>query len=268
MVIVSNETQHGRNIAYSCNTKSLNCVLEQLLNINRIFFWSDGCASSFWSRYVFYSFLFYPQDVTLSREYGEAHHFKDPHDGIGGSMKRKVYQDVSSNQIVITSAKHFTQYANEICYSVILSLDKTDITDVDVTNAVYIPGTKVSNLIKGVNYVFKTGNTPNSDETDSLPVNETSAIPIPFIGDLYVIKYLFNKKECLNYLGLIQEIVGEEFEVQSLKKACEKAFTVKEGDTDLIPVNLVTKIVTDGDFSVNNRQQYILNEPLTSELDM
>ena len=42
---VSNETQHERNIAYSCNTKSLNCVLEQLPNINRIFFWSDGCAS-------------------------------------------------------------------------------------------------------------------------------------------------------------------------------------------------------------------------------
>ena len=206
--------------------------------------------------------------MTLSRDYGEAHHFKGPYDRIGGSMKGKLYQDVSSNQIVITSAKHFPQYANEVCYSVILSLDKTDITDVDVTNAVYIPGTKVSNLIKGVNYVFKTDNTPNSDETDSLPVNETSAIPIPFIGDLYVIKYLINKKECLNYLGLIQEIVGEEFEVQSLKKTCEKAFTVKESDTDLIPVNLVTKIVTDGDFSVNNRQQYILNEPLTIELDM
>ena len=68
--------------------------------------------------------------------------------------------------------------------------------------------------------------------------------------------------------GLIQEIVGEEFQVQFLKKAGEKNFTVKEGDTDLIPVNLVTKIVTDGDFLVNNRQQYMLNEPLTIELDM
>ena len=68
--------------------------------------------------------------------------------------------------------------------------------------------------------------------------------------------------------SLIQEIVGEEFQLQFLKKAGEKTFTVKEGDTDLIPVNLVTKIVTDGDFLVNNRQQYILNEPLTIELDM
>ena len=68
--------------------------------------------------------------------------------------------------------------------------------------------------------------------------------------------------------SLIQEIVGEEFQLQFLKKTGEKTFTVKEGDTDLIPVNLVTKIVTDGDFLVNNRQQYILNEPLTIELDM
>ena len=68
--------------------------------------------------------------------------------------------------------------------------------------------------------------------------------------------------------SLIQEIVEEEFQLQFLKKTGEKTFTVKEGDTDLIPVNLVTKIVTDGDFLVNNRQQYILNEPLTIELDM
>ena len=51
----------------------------------------------------------------------------------------------------------------------------------------------------------------------------------------------------MTYLGLIQEIVREKFQVQFLKKAGEKTFTIK-GDTDLIPVNLVTKIVTDCDF--------------------
>ena len=180
----------------------MSCILEQLPNINRIFFYSDGCASQFWSRYVFYLFIFYPQDVTLSWYYGKAHHFKGPDDGIGGSVKRKVYQDVSSNRIVVTSGKDFAQCANEVCNSVILYLEKTDITEVDVTNAVYIPDTKVSNLIKGINYVFKNDDTQNSDETDSLDVNEASAILILFIGDLAVIKYLFNKKKCLTYLGL------------------------------------------------------------------
>ena len=66
VVMVSNETQYERNIAYSCNIKLLNFILEQLPNINRIFFWSDGFTSQFRSRYVFYSFLSHSQDVTLS----------------------------------------------------------------------------------------------------------------------------------------------------------------------------------------------------------
>ena len=41
VVIVSNETQHECNIAYLCNLKLLNFILEQLPNINQIFFWSD-----------------------------------------------------------------------------------------------------------------------------------------------------------------------------------------------------------------------------------
>ena len=114
----------------------------------------------------------------LSWEYGEAQHFKDPHDGIGGSSKWKVYQDISSNWIVTTSAKHFPQYANVVCNSVILYLDF-------YTNSPY---KKVSNLIKGVNYVFTNDDTPNSDETDGLAVNETSVILIPSIGDLAVTK--------------------------------------------------------------------------------
>ena len=81
-------------------------------------------------------FISYPQDVTLSPDYGKAHYFKGPHDEIGGSVKRKVYQDVSSNRSVITSAEDFVQYAHEFCNSDILYLDKTDIAEVDVTNTV------------------------------------------------------------------------------------------------------------------------------------
>ena len=44
----------------------------------------------------------------------------------------------------------------------------------------------MSNLIKGVNYVFTNDDTPNSDETNSLAVNETNVILIPSIGDLAV----------------------------------------------------------------------------------
>lgn len=59
--------------------------------LNRFFFWSDGCGSQFRSQFVFQSLCFYPANVNLSWDYGEAHHFKGPHDGIGGSLKQKVY---------------------------------------------------------------------------------------------------------------------------------------------------------------------------------
>ena len=65
VVIVSNETHHERDIAYCCNIKLLNFVLDKSPATNRIFFWSDGYASQFRFRYVIYSLLLYHQQVTL-----------------------------------------------------------------------------------------------------------------------------------------------------------------------------------------------------------
>ena len=119
--------------AYSCNNQLINYVLERLQTINTIFFWSDDWFSSqFRSSYVLYSLLSYPADVKLSLDYGEAHHFKGPHDG-----KRKVYQDVTSLPIVITNAKHFTTYAKHVCKPDILYIDRAYITVPDVEDAVY-----------------------------------------------------------------------------------------------------------------------------------
>ena len=43
----------------------------------------------FWSQYVFYSFSYYPEEITWTWSYGEAHHFKGPHDGIGELLNKK-----------------------------------------------------------------------------------------------------------------------------------------------------------------------------------
>ena len=45
----------------------------------------------------------------LSWDYGEAHHFKGHHDGIGGTVKRKVYQDVTSSHVVIANTEHIAR---------------------------------------------------------------------------------------------------------------------------------------------------------------
>lgn len=76
IAIVSNETSHDRNVAFTNNNKLIKIVKEINPNISTFHFWSDGCAGQFRSRYVFRSFSFYPDNIKLTWNYGEAHHFK------------------------------------------------------------------------------------------------------------------------------------------------------------------------------------------------
>ena len=99
-VIISNETIHERNIALSCTTKLLEIVRQHLPSLKKAYFWSDGCTAQFHSRFTFRSMTFYPNDLELSWDYGKAHHFQGPHDGIGGTVKRKVYQDVTASKVI------------------------------------------------------------------------------------------------------------------------------------------------------------------------
>ena len=64
-VIVSNETNHERNIAFSCNNKLLDIIRNKVPELEVVYFWSDGCASQFRSRFVFKSFLLYPRNLNF-----------------------------------------------------------------------------------------------------------------------------------------------------------------------------------------------------------
>ena len=55
--------------------------------------------------YVFQLLCHFPPDLEITWSYDEAQHFKGPHDGIGGSVKRKVYSDVKSQKVANESAK-------------------------------------------------------------------------------------------------------------------------------------------------------------------
>ena len=77
VVIISNETKHDRNVAFSSNNQLRRMVKDMARNISMFHFWSDGCAGQFRSQFVFHSFCYYPADITLTWNYGEAHHFKD-----------------------------------------------------------------------------------------------------------------------------------------------------------------------------------------------
>ena len=72
--------------------------------------------------------------------YGVAHHFKGLDDGIEGSIKRKVYQDVPASKVIIKDAKHFAEYANQVTNIKVEYLGKSEVVTNDVSNAVEIKG--------------------------------------------------------------------------------------------------------------------------------
>ena len=74
-VVVSNETKHECEIAYTCNLKLIEFIKNYIPHLKRVYFWSDGCSGQFRSRFVFRSLLYYPNDLEISWDNGEAHHF-------------------------------------------------------------------------------------------------------------------------------------------------------------------------------------------------
>ena len=80
-------------------------------------------------------------DLEIPWNYDKAYHFKGPHDGIGGSVKRKVHSDVKSEKAVIKSAKHFAEYAQKVCNISVLYLDNSKINSALLNDSCYIPGT-------------------------------------------------------------------------------------------------------------------------------
>ena len=81
--------------------KLLEIVRQHIPSLKKAYFWSDGCTAQFHSRFPVHSITFYPNDLELSWDYGEAHHFKGTHDDIEWTVKRKVYEDVTASKVII-----------------------------------------------------------------------------------------------------------------------------------------------------------------------
>ena len=112
--IISNEVTHEQNIVYHCNQKVIQMAQDKINQvIKTVHIWSDGCASQSRSKYVFWAPSFYLACSKVFWDYGDTHHFKGPHDGIGGTIKQCVYNDVRESKVILRDAKHFAEYANE-----------------------------------------------------------------------------------------------------------------------------------------------------------
>ena len=150
VVIVSNQTVHEINIAFSCNVLLIDFIKDHFPSVEKVHFQSDGCSSQFRSQYVLCSFSCFPRNLELTWNYGEAHHFKGPHVGIEGAIKRKVFSDVTTQKVVIQNASHFCSYASNVSHVNMIYLDKSEVQIPDVNDSSYVPGTLKVHQVKRV----------------------------------------------------------------------------------------------------------------------
>lgn len=165
MTIVSEANDHSRINAFTCTSKVIDCVEERLPLLNtlkQVYLWSDGCSAQFRSRFVFNLLTYLHPDKQIEWHYNEAHHGKGPMDGIGGTLKNKVFQEVKSGRIVVKNPKDFSLYASRLLESITtMYLAMEDVVEepAAVKDSPNINGTlKVHKVVRkqneqGVNYL-------------------------------------------------------------------------------------------------------------------
>ena len=149
-MIVSNQTIHERNIAFSCNVSLIDFIKNHFPSVEKVHFWNDGCSSQFRSQYFFCSFSYFLRNLEPTWNYGEAHHFKGHHDGIGGAIKRKVYSDITAQKVVIQNTSHFCSYDSSVSHVNMIYLDKSEVQISGGNDSFYVPGTFKVHQVKRV----------------------------------------------------------------------------------------------------------------------
>lgn len=116
VTVVTESSEHNRACALTC-IKKVVMEVERLTgpHYNSIDIWTDGCSAQFRSRYVFFlaakSLL---KSKKLAWNYNERHHGKGPMEGVGGTLKRSVFNAVKSGKIVVNNSEVFAIAANDI----------------------------------------------------------------------------------------------------------------------------------------------------------
>ena len=175
----------------------------------------------------------------MTLNYGEAHHFKGSHDGIGGAVKCKVFSDVKVSKVVIQNVCHFAEYGNDVCNVNVLYLDKNDIQYPNIDDSDYVHGTLKVHQVKRINeqsieFFFNSQYKKNSEMLRKISYgqlvsgvnnfnwNDTDADEIdkvepeveltPQVRDVVIVKYV-SKFKILSYMGVIQSVIENQYQV-------------------------------------------------------
>lgn len=112
--------------------KKIICYLKQSYGIEHVSVFSDGCAAQFKNKYTLSNLRYMKEDYGVT---GEWHFFATSHgkgavDGIGGLLKRIVWNGVKSRKTVIQTALDFYSYAkNKVNHVSLFYIPQADIID-------------------------------------------------------------------------------------------------------------------------------------------
>ena len=117
--IVSNETAHDKGSVYAFNAAILEDV-KQIIEVQKVNYWSDGPSSQFKNRYNFSCILYHQQDLGCDATWNffETAHGKGPCDGVGAEVKRSVWRSILRNAEVVNSPEDVFQAAKRVCKNI------------------------------------------------------------------------------------------------------------------------------------------------------
>ena len=117
----------------------------------KVYAWSDGMGAQFRSHFVFKLLTTLDREVDLEWHYMEVHHGKGSMDGVGGTIKNQVFQEVESGRLSVSTPKEFSDATQKLVpsiTSVYLALSQIFEEPDDIIEALKIPETLQIHKIK------------------------------------------------------------------------------------------------------------------------
>ena len=97
LCFISDDNNHDTSFVYKIQTILVDHLKENLTTVDKIFYFSDGCAEQYKNRKNFINLCHHQQDFNMDAEwiFFATSHGKSPCDGVAGFVKRtlKAYEN-------------------------------------------------------------------------------------------------------------------------------------------------------------------------------
>jgi hypothetical protein len=132
-VLSSNNLNHDKFCVNSCITNVINKLKQRLPTLKEVMFFSDGAASQFKQRYLFRNLTRMADNykLKLSWHFFATSHGKGVVDGLGGTVKRLVWQQILAKQGRCTNAADFINIVK--MKTNVIILDEITQQDIDLS---------------------------------------------------------------------------------------------------------------------------------------